>query len=161
MSIYNRNEPEPGEWQEEIDKFGGVKRFRMIGHIKEYEPTITINGLEIPQSQLENYHRRQKEAAERRKAEALEAAKNRPEPKSCPFSSGNNNTCWREKCSLFLKGKCAIAILADAHGTEQTDQTGQTQATKCPFSIYGRCKGCALFNNGCALVRLAAATYKE
>ena len=161
MSIYNRNEPEPGEWQEEIDKFGGVKRFRMIGHIKEYEPTITINGLEIPQSQLENYHRRQKEAAERRKAEALEAAKNRPEPKSCPFSSGNNNTCWREKCSLFLKGKCAIAILADAHGTEQTDQTEQTQATKCPFSVYGRCKGCALFNNGCALVRLAAATYKE
>lgn len=37
MSIYNRNEPEPGERQEEIDKFGGVKRFRMIGHIKEYK----------------------------------------------------------------------------------------------------------------------------
>ena len=161
MSIYNRNEPEPGEWQEEIDKFGGVKRFRMIGHIKEYEPTIIINGLEIPQSQLADYHRRQKEAEERRKAEQAEALKNRPEPKSCPFSSGNNNTCQREKCSLFLKGKCAIAILADAHGTEQTDQTEQTQATKCPFSIYGRCKGCALFNNGCALVRLAAATYKE
>ena len=161
MSIYNRNEPEPGEWQEEIDKFGGVKRFRMIGHIKEYEPTIIINGLEIPQSQLADYHRRQKEAEERRKAEQAEALKNRPEPKSCPFSSGNNNTCQREKCSLFLKGKCAIAILADAHGTEQTDQTEQTQATKCPFSIYGRCEGCALFNNGCALVRLAAATYKE
>ena len=161
MSIYNRNEPEPSEWQEEIDKFGGVKRFRMIGHIKEYEPTITINGLEIPQSQLADFHRRQKEAEERRKAEQAEALKNRPEPKNCPFSSGNNNTCKREKCSLFLKGKCAIAILADAHGTEQTDQTEQTQATKCPFSIYGRCKGCALFNNGCALVRLAAATYKE
>lgn len=161
MSIYNRNEPEPGEWQEEIDKFGGVKRFRMIGHIKEYEPTITINGLEIPQSQLENYHKRQKEAEERRKAAALEELKNRPEPKSCPFSSGNNNTCWREKCSLFLKGKCAIAILADVHGTEQTEKTEQTQATKCPFSIYGRCKGCALYNNGCAIVRLAAATYKE
>ena len=151
-------ELEPTEWQEEVNQYGGVKRFRMIGHIKEYEPTITINGLEIPQSQLEDYHRRQKEAAERRKAEALEAAKNRPEPKSCPFSSGNNTTCWREKCSLFLKGKCAIAILADAHGTEQTEQT---QATKCPFSIYGRCKGCALYNNGCAIVRLAAATYKE
>ena len=148
----------PGEWQEEIDKFGGVKRFRMIGHIKEYEPTITINGLEIPQSQLEDYHRRQKEAEERRKAEALEAAKNRPEPKSCPFSDGCNNTCKREGCPLFLKGKCAIAILADAHGAEQTEQT---QATKCPFSIYGRCKGCALYNNGCAIVRLAAATYKE
>ena len=151
----------PGEWQEEIDKFGGVKRFRMIGHIKEYEPTITINGLEIPQSQLEEYHRRQKEAAERRKAEALEAAKNRPEPKSCPFSNGNYNTCKREGCTLFLKGECAIAILADAHGTAQTDRAEQTQATKCPFSIYGRCKGCALYNNGCAIVRLAAATYKE
>ena len=154
-------DPEPGEWQEEVDAYGGVKRFRMIGQIKEYEPTITINGLEIPQSQLEDYHRRQKEAAERRTAEALEAAKNRPEPRSCPFSNGCNNTCAREKCSLFLKDKCAIAILADAHGAEQTDKTEQTQATKCPFSIYGRCQGCALFHNGCALVRLAAATYKE
>ena len=161
MSIYNRNEPEPGEWQEEVNAYGGVKRFRMIGQIKEYEPTITINGLEIPQSQLEDYHRRQKEAEERRKAEQAEALKNRPEPKSCPFSSGNNNACTREKCSLFLKGKCAIAILADAHGAEQTDKTDQTQAAKCPFSVYGRCKGCALYNNGCAIVRLAAATYKE
>ena len=126
MSIYNKNEPEPGEWQTD-PKTG--ERFRMIGHIKEYEPTITINGLEIPQSQLADYHRRQKEAEERRKAEQAEALKNRPEPKSCPFSSGNNNTCKREKCSLFLKGKCAIAILADAHGTEQTEQTRQTPTT--------------------------------
>ena len=161
MSIYNRNEPEPSEWQEEIDKFGGVKRFSMIGHIKEYEPVTYISGIPVPESQIADFHKRQKEAEERRKAEQAEALKNRPEPKSCPFSSGNNNTCTREKCSLFLKGKCAIAILADAHGTEQTDQTEQTQAAKCPFSIYGRCKGCALFNNGCALVRLAAATYKE
>ena len=161
MSIYNRNEPEPGEWQEEIDKFGGVKRFRMIGHIKEYEPVTYISGIPVPQSQTADFHKRQKEAEERRKAAALEEMKNRPEPKSCPFSSGNNNTCKREKCSLFLKGKCAIAVLADAHGAEQTGQAEQTQATKCPFSIYGRCEGCALFNNGCALVRLAAATYKE
>ena len=158
MSIYNRNKPEPGEWQTD-PKTG--ERFRMIGHIKEYEPVTYISGIPVPQSQIADFHKRQKEAEERRKAAALEEMKNRPEPKSCPFSSGNNNTCKREKCSLFLKGKCAIAILADAHGTEQTDQTEQTQATKCPFSIYGRCKGCALFNNGCALVRLAAATYKE
>lgn len=158
MSIYNRNEPEPGEWQEEIDKFGGVKRFRMIGHIKEYEPTITINGLEIPQSQLEDYHRRQKEAEERRKAAALEELKNRPEPKSCPFSDGNN-TCKREGCNIFLKGKCSIATIADASGVEIEEAPAKN--SKCPFSIYGRCQGCALFHNGCALVRLAAATYKE
>ena len=156
-----RQEIEPGEWQEEVNQYGGVRRYRMIGNCKEYEMDVTVDGITIPQSQLEDYHRRQKEAAERRKAEALEAAKNRPEPRSCPFSNGCNNTCAREKCSLFLKDKCAIAILADAHGAEQTDKTEQTQATKCPFSIYGRCQGCALFHNGCALVRLAAATYKE
>ena len=161
MSIYNRNEPEPSEWQEEIDKFGGVKRFSMIGHIKEYEPVTYISGIPVPESQIADFHKRQKEAEERRKPEQAEALKNRPEPKSCPFSNGCNNTCQREGCKIFLKGKCAIAILADAHGAEQTDQTEQTQATKCPFSIYGRCKGCALFNNGCAVVRLAAATYKE
>ena len=160
MSIYDRKTemPDPGEWQTD-PKTG--ERFRMIGHIKEYEPVTYISGIPVPESQIADFHKRQKEAEERRKAEQAEALKNRPEPKSCPFSSGNNNTCTREKCSLFLKGKCAIAILADAHGTEQTDQTEQTQAAKCPFSIYGRCKGCALFNNGCALVRLAAATYKE
>lgn len=60
MSIYNRNEPEPGEWQTD-PKTG--ERFRMIGHIKEYEPTITINGLEIPQSKLADYHRRKTQGA--------------------------------------------------------------------------------------------------
>lgn len=158
MSIYNRNKPEPGEWQTD-PKTG--ERFRMIGHIKEYEPVTYISGIPVPESQIADFHKRQKEAEERRKAAELEAWENRPEPKSCPFSDGCNNTCKRDGCPLFLKGKCAIAILADAHGTEQTDQTEQTQAAKCPFSIYGRCKGCALFNNGCALVRLAAATYKE
>ena len=159
MSIYNRNEPEPGEWQEEVNAYGGVHRFRMVGGIKEYEPTITINGLEIPQSQLADYHRRQKEAEERRKAEALEAAKNRPEPKSCPFSNGCNNTCLREGCKIFLKGKCSIATIADASGVEIEEAPAQN--SKCPFSIYGRCQGCALYNKGCAIVRIAAATYKE
>lgn len=153
-------DPEPGEWQEEVDKFGGVKRFRMIGHIKEYEPTIIINGLEIPQSQLADYHRRQKEAEERRKAEALEAAKNRPEPRSCPFSNGCNNTCKREQCKIFINGKCAIAAIADAHGAE-IEEAPATDKRKCPFSIYGKCEGCALYHHGCALARLAAATYKE
>ena len=73
-------ELEPTEWQEEVNQYGGVQRYRMIGGVKEYEPTITINGLEIPQSQLEDYHRRQQEAEERRKAAALEELKNRPEP---------------------------------------------------------------------------------
>ena len=158
MQRIKDKELEPGEWQ--VDQKTG-ERFRMIGHIKEYEPVTYISGIPVPESQIADFHKRQKEAEERRKAEQAEALKNRPEPKSCPFSNGCNNTCQREGCKIFLKGKCAIAILADAHGAEQTDQTEQTQAAKCPFSIYGRCQGCALFHNGCALVRLAAATYKE
>lgn len=85
---------------------------------------------------------------------ALEELKNRPDPKDCPFSNGMGNACKREKCVLFLDGKCSIAVLADAHGTDQPIASG----AKCPFSIYGRCDGCALNNGGCAFVRLAAAT---
>ena len=157
MSIYDRKEtPDPGEWK--VDPKNG-QRYRDIGHIREYEPTITINGLEIPQSQLADYHRRQKEAEERRKAEQAEAFKNRPEPKSCPFATGCNTTCKREGCNIFLKGKCSIATIADASGVEIEETPAKN--SKCPFSIYGRCQGCALYNKGCAIVRLAAATYKE
>ena len=123
--------------------------------LREYEMTITLSGgIEIPVSQLDEYHRRQKEAEEKRRQAALEEMKNRPAPRSCPFMDGCNNTCHREKCRIFLDGKCSIAVLADAHGTDQPIVSG----AKCPFSIYGRCDGCALNNGGCAIVRLAAAT---
>lgn len=158
MSIYDRKEtPDPGEWK--VDPKTG-QRYRDIGHIREYEPTITINGLEIPQSQLADYHKRQKEAEERRKAEQAEAFKNRPEPRSCPFiTNGCSTACKREGCKIFTGEKCALAIIADATGVEIEETPAK--GSKCPFSIYGRCQGCALYNKGCAIVRLAAATYKE
>ena len=158
MSIYDRKTetPEPGEW--EVDEHG--KRFRRVGNIIEYEMMISVaGGIEIPESELGEYHRRQKEAEEKRKAAAMEELKNRPEPKSCPFSDGCNNTCKREGCNIFLKGKCSIATIADASGVEIEEAPAQN--SKCPFSIYGRCQGCALYNKGCAIVRIAAATYKE
>ena len=139
------------EWQ--IDPQNG-QRYRMVGHIREYEMLVRVDGIEIPQSQLADYHKRKKVAEEERRIKALEEAKNRPEPKSCPFVSGTNTQCKREKCSLFLDGRCSIAILADAHGTDHPIVKG----TKCPFSVYAHCDGCALNNGGCAVVRLAAAT---
>ena len=146
----------PGEWQ--VDPKTG-ERYRMIGRIKEYELMVRVDGIEIPQSQLADYHKRKKEAEEKRKAAAMEELKNRPEPKSCPFSDGCNNTCKRDGCNIFLKGKCSIATIADASGVEIEEAPAQN--SKCPFSIYGRCQGCALYNKGCAIVRIAAATYKE
>ena len=147
----------PGEWQ--VDPKTG-ERFRMIGKIKEYELMVRIDGIEIPQSQLADYHKRKKEAEERRKAEAMEAAKNRPEPKSCPFANGCNTTCKREGCKIFANGKCALATIADASGVE-IEEAPAKDNRKCPFSIYGHCEGCALYNKGCAIVRLAASTINK
>ena len=152
-----RYEENPGEWQDD-PKTG--ERFRMIGKIKEYELMVRIDGIEIPQSQLADYHKRKKEAEERRKAEAMEAAKNRPEPKSCPFANGCNTTCKREGCKIFANGKCALATIADASGVE-IEEAPAKDNRKCPFSIYGHCKGCALYNKGCAIVRLAASTINK
>ena len=137
-----------------IDEHGKRYRETAPGH-REYEMTVTVSGgLEIPVSQLEDYHRRQKEADEKRRAAAQEEFNNRPPTRYCPFVSGTNTQCKREKCSLFLDGKCSIAIIADAHGTDQPIVKG----AKCPFSVYAHCDGCALNNGGCAVVRLAAAT---
>lgn len=147
----------PGEWQ--VDPKTG-ERFRMIGKIKEYELMVRIDGIEIPQSQLADYHKRKKEAEERRKAEAMEAAKNRPEPKSCPFANGCNTLCRREGCKIFANGKCAFATIADASGVE-IEEAPAKDNRKCPFSIYGHCEGCALYNKGCAVVRLAASTINK
>lgn len=145
------------EW--ERDSMG--RKFRRVGKgCIEYAPTISLaGGIEIYEDELEDFHKRQKEAEERRKAAALEELKNRPEPKSCPFSDGCNNTCKREGCNIFLKGKCSIATIADASCVEIEEEPAKGK--KCPFSIYGKCEGCALYSHGCAITRIAAAHIKK
>ena len=150
-------EENPGEWQ--VDPKTG-ERFRMVGHIKEYEMMIHTSGGIVPASELAEHNKRQKEAEERRKAAADEAWKNRPEPKSCPFANGCNTLCKREGCKIFANGKCALATIADASGVE-IEEAPAKDNRKCPFSIYGHCKGCALYNKGCAIVRLAASTINK
>ena len=150
-------EENPGEWQ--VDPKTG-ERFRMVGHIKEYEMMIHTSGGIVPASELAEHNKRQKEAEERRKAAADEAWKNRPEPKSCPFANGCNTLCKREGCKIIANGKCALATIADASGVE-IEEAPVKDNRKCPFSIYGHCKGCALYNKGCAIVRLAASTINK
>lgn len=150
-------EVNPGEWQ--VDPKTG-ERFRMIGKIKEYELMVRIDGIEIPQSQLSDYHKRKKAAEEERLKKALEEAQNRPPAKSCPFANGCNTSCKREGCKIFANGKCALATIADASGVE-IEEAPVKDNRKCPFSIYGHCEGCALYNKGCAVVRLAASTINK
>ena len=150
-------EENPGEWQ--VDPKTG-ERFRMIGKVKEYELMVRIDGIEIPQSQLSDYHKRKKAAEEERLKKALEEAQNRPPAKSCPFANGCNTSCKREGCKIFANGKCALATIADASGVE-IEEAPVKDNRKCPFSIYGHCEGCALYNKGCAIVRLAASTINK
>ena len=146
---------EVSEWK--IDQWG--HKYRELGKgCIEYMPTIIIDGVEIYQDELEDFHRRRAEQKAAERARAMEELKNRPEPKSCPFSNDCNNTCKREKCKIFLKGKCSIATIADSNGVEL--EAEPVSGAKCPFSIYANCKGCALYNKGCAIVRLAASTMK-
>ena len=142
------------EWK--VDEHGKRYRETAPGH-REYEMTITLSGgIEIPVSQLDEYHRRQKEAEEKRRQAALEEMENRPAPRSCPFMDVCNNTCRREKCRIFLDGRCSVAAIADATGAEIEETPARDK--KCPFSIYGHCESCALYSKGCAIARIATAT---
>lgn len=132
------------------------RRYRELGKgCIEFEPTVSINGLEIPQSELAAYNASRRAAQERNAATAKNAVHSRQKPQNCPFSSGCDTTCTGEKCGLFFDGKCSIAAIADATGA-QVDTNGK----RCPFSPSARCGDCALNNHGCSFVRIAAACKK-
>lgn len=133
----------PGEWQTEVNAFGGVQRYRMIGNVKEYEMMVSVDGIEIPQSQLEDYHRRKKAQADARRA-----APQPPPPKHCPFSfSGIPGNCRKEKCALYDGEACALAQLAESAARD-------TSGRKCPFNPYQCDAQCALYKTGCTLTAL-------
>lgn len=140
---------------DKVDEHG--KRYRELGKgCIEFEPTVSINGLEIPQSELAAYNasrRASQERAAKNTATAENAAQSR---QNCPFSSGCDTTCTGDKCALFLNGACAISTIADATGAEVS-----TNGKRCPFSPSAHCGDCALNNHGCSFVRIAAAYKKE
>lgn len=136
------------------------RRYRELGKgCIEFEPTVSINGLEIPQSELAAYNasrRAAEEQAARDAATAKNAVHSRQKPQNCPFSSGCDTTCTGDKCALFLNGACAISTIADAAGAEVS-----TNGKRCPFSPSAHCGDCALNNHGCSFIRIAAAYKKE
>lgn len=157
LEYLDKPEPktEPGEWQ--VDEHG--KRYRMVGKVKEYEMTIMIDGHEIPESQLSEFHKRRNEEREKERLKRIEEAKNRPEPRNCPFARTNSlSTCTREKCSIFVDGKCSIAIIADSTQIKLDD--AEPKKEKCPFTPYRCNEKCAIYNSGCGIVRIAKAKAK-
>lgn len=135
----------PGEWQTEVNAFGGVHRYRMVGNVKEYEPTVTIDGIDIPESQVEDYNRRRKEQAAAQIEQNRRAAAQAAPLYSCPFKGANN--CTREKCALYVGRGCALARIAER-------ATADTDGKACPFSPYSCRKTCGLYKNGCVLTAI-------
>lgn len=136
-------EPLPGEWQEEVNPFGGVRRYRMIGKIKEYEKTIRINGMEIPESELEDFNRRRREAEEARRKAPLP-----PPAQKCPFNAtGLPTDCKQGKCALYDGEACSLAQIAP-------EAARDTAGIKCPFNPYQCDNKCSLYKSGCVLTNV-------
>lgn len=142
MRIPTFETPEPGAWQ--TDESG--RRFRMIGDVKEYEMMVSVDGIQVPQSELAAYYERKRAAEEAQR----EAERNRPAPpppKNCPFRDGLTTACTGEACALYLKG-CTLARLVNRPPAKHTE------GLQCPFSKYAsKCRtDCALYKEtGCTL----------
>lgn len=137
------------EWQEEKNPFGGIRRFRMVGNVKEYEMMYRIDGIDVPESQLEEFNRARAEAAERERAEAqkkAEAAARDRELGFCPFKLGANSlhvSCDR-KCAFFGENSCAL--VENAKSTP-----ARPEGLYCP--IAGQCRtSCAFYADGCKFI---------
>lgn len=125
------------EWK--TDEQG--KRYREVGnHMREYEMMIHTEAGYIPQSQLADFQKRSREAAEQRRRAELEAKRNEPTAQ-CPFRSGMNTTC-KSDCTFFADPGCRLA----AHNAIQ-----DTQGKQCVFTGRKCDSTCAMYKNGCAL----------
>lgn len=134
------NEPVPGEWQTEVNQWGGTRRFRMVGGVKEYELELNTTSGYVSQSKLAaqntEANKMRLEAYRRKEAEA-EAQK-----RYCPFSSSLHNECSRDKCALFS----TVCVLSRGKTAAR-----DTKGLRCPFNAYMCREKCSLYNNGCLL----------
>jgi len=137
----SKNMSVANEWQ--VDSNG--QKYRMNGFIREYEMKVRIDGIDIPESQVEDYNRR-KQAAQKKRFERQRVEHNR----HCPFRDGVNTDCVQDKCALYQDG-CMLGELADELPRKETE------GRQCPFNKYhSNCrKDCALFNEiGCTLTAI-------
>lgn len=133
-----RPEPKPGKWQTEVNRYGGVRRYRIVGGVKEYEMDVMTTHGTLTQSQLDTYNN----DTHRDKKTHLETE---PAKKSCPLLSGMKTDCTREKCAAYFGGGCTLS-----RGKAGRD----TRGLQCPVSKYHYpCReDCALYRNGCTLM---------
>ena len=132
----NKEQVTPSEWQEEKTPFGSVRRFRMIGNIKEYETTITTSSGTFTQSQLKDMQRREKEQKKQPKAEK--------QHNNCPFRSGINSKC-HEDCAMYSPKGCSMirSFEGKAHR--------ETAGLFCPIASRECTELCEFYKDGCVI----------
>ena len=134
-----RPNPEISEWK--YDEFG--RKYRKVGSCIEYAPTITVDGVEVYQDELEEFNRNRKAAMEKQRQQEREAAAQVEHTKKiCPFNDPAHfqKECT-SKCALYRPTGCA-----QGRNTDPADTVGK----ECPY--LRQCKpDCALYNQGCTL----------
>ena len=131
-------EPAAPEWQ--YDKWG--KKYRKVGNCIEYAPTITVDGVEVYQDELEEFHKRNREVQQKwREEEALKAQQTRTD-KICPLQDALHiqKKCSTD-CAMYTATGCAMK-----HRKAAADTAGKP----CPY--MRQCKAdCALYDQGCTI----------
>lgn len=129
-----------GEWQEERNPWGGVRRYRMIGGLlKEYEAEIrTADGATISQSQLEDYNKRN--------TVAQRGSGNEQPSRECPFRSNAIDTKCLPECAFYTAAGCVLAAT-------DIQNIPDTKDRRCPIAARYCTDSCAMYNSGCTLIQ--------
>ena len=126
------------EWQ--YDEHG--KKYRMAGNTKEYAPTVLINGIEVYQDEVDEFHRRNEEARKAQMQQQNKIIQQNTTGKTCPFhvSASFPPEC-KTICGLYRATGCA---------QKRTKAAQDTKDRPCPF-LRVCTPQCALYDHGCTL----------
>ena len=128
-----------GEWQEERNIWGGVRRYRMVNGAKEYELEIrTASGAVISQSQLEKHN--QRNAAAEYGSESAQPSRD------CPFRSNSLETKCLAECAFYTAAGCVLAAT-------DIQNIPDTKDRRCPIAARYCTDSCAMYNSGCTLIQ--------
>lgn len=136
-----RKEVHVGEWQEERNQWGGVRRFRWVGSTKEYAPEITTTNGTVYAEDLTAHNERMKKQQEQRIQQENERLAKQPKG-TCPLKGSNITKC-SENCVLYDGKDCMIVGVVPEIDT--TDRL-------CPFLNLKCNDQCMIYKNGCTIV---------
>ena len=113
-------------------------------NIKEVSNTITIDGVEIENTQeaISAFHENNKRVTERNRAEENRRNAENNTGKICPVDrfTGFEKECKRE-CALYIGNGCAL---------KRREAASDTEGKRCPY-MRTCTKQCALYERGCTM----------